>query len=110
LLTFAQQKGFNDKLHPISLGQGQGPKAAALIKSSMQTGEWVMLQNCHLAASWMPSLEKIVLEFAENKDTIHEDFRLFLESLTKEPLFSSWPIKNRESSDEGSWIRNLGSI
>jgi len=29
----------------------------------------------------MPSLEKIVLEFAENKDTIHEDFRLFLTSM-----------------------------
>lgn len=29
----------------------------------------------------MPSLEKIVLEFVEVKDTIHEDFRLFLTSM-----------------------------
>jgi len=29
----------------------------------------------------MPTLEKIVLAFSENKETIHEDFRLFLTSM-----------------------------
>ena len=29
----------------------------------------------------MPKLEKIVLEFPENQETIHEDFRLFLTSM-----------------------------
>jgi dynein heavy chain len=47
----------------------------------MEDGSWVMLQNCHLAKSWMPSLEKIVLSFNEKKDTIHEDFRLYLTSM-----------------------------
>lgn len=81
LLKFAQDKDFHEKLFPISLGQGQGPKAAALIKQACQDGSWVMLQNCHLARSWMPALEKIVLEFAEQRDEIHEDFRLFLTSM-----------------------------
>ena len=45
-----------------------------------RTGNWVLLQNCHLAKSWMPQLEKIVQEFDEIKATIHEDFRLFLTS------------------------------
>ena len=36
-----------------------------------------MLQNCHLAASWMPALESLVQELAERSD-VHEDFRLLL--------------------------------
>jgi dynein heavy chain len=47
----------------------------------MQEGNWVMLQNCHLLESWMSSLEKIVLEFGEQKETTNPDFRLFLTSM-----------------------------
>ena len=120
LLTLAAEKGYTEKLHFISLGQGQaesslgetqlpfemalsngrgklgpglmeclscqkpadvqGPKAEALIKLGLapsqavhrtchvcacrfgkhaklqgwDTGDWVCLQNCHLADSWMP--------------------------------------------------------
>jgi len=81
LLNFATEQGFGDKIHPISLGQGQGPKAEQLIETAKTEGEWVMLQNCHLARSWMPALEKIVLNFSETKGEIHEDFRLFLTSM-----------------------------
>lgn len=40
-----------------------------------------MLQNCHLAKSWMPTLENIVIDFADEEDEIHRDFRLFLTSM-----------------------------
>jgi dynein heavy chain len=43
LLSFAAAMNFADKLHPISLGQGQGEKAAKLIKASCAAGDWVML-------------------------------------------------------------------
>uniref|UniRef100_A0A7S2SR52 AAA+ ATPase domain-containing protein n=1 Tax=Mucochytrium quahogii TaxID=96639 RepID=A0A7S2SR52_9STRA len=80
LLKFAKGKGYGDRLHVISLGQGQGPHASRLIDGSVKTGDWVLLQNCHLARSWMPALEKIVLGLEENQDVIHEDFRLYLTS------------------------------
>ena len=40
----------------ISLGQGQGPKAQDLVKNGELKGTWILLQNCHLAASWMSDL------------------------------------------------------
>jgi dynein heavy chain len=43
LIKFAKDKNFSEKLNVISLGQGQGPKAELLIKTSKKTGEWVML-------------------------------------------------------------------
>ena len=43
-------------LNIISLGQGQGGPAEKLISKSKVQGKWVLLQNCHLARTWMPSL------------------------------------------------------
>lgn len=80
LLQFAKDQGYSERLHVISLGQGQGPKAEALIERSCKSGDWVLLQNCHLAKSWMPSLEQLVLANIENSARIHQDFRLFLSS------------------------------
>ena len=49
-----------------------------MIKEATQRGGWVLLQNCHLAISWMPELERIVEDFNEN---MHKDFRLWLTSM-----------------------------
>jgi dynein heavy chain, axonemal len=61
------------RLSAISLGQGQGGKAAALIEECARNGGWVLLQNCHLAPSWMPSLDKICEELTV--DSVSADFR-----------------------------------
>lgn len=31
-----------------------------MMHSAMEQGNWVFFQNCHLAPSWMPSLERLV--------------------------------------------------
>ncbi|KAF7282405.1 hypothetical protein GWI33_002719 [Rhynchophorus ferrugineus] len=78
LVKFAEQKKMTDRFRSISLGQGQGPMAQALIEEGQEGGLWVCLQNCHLATSWMPSLEKI-FESLDYTNT-HDNFRLWLTS------------------------------
>ena len=80
LIAFAEERGMlNGKYHAISLGQGQGPKAEALIQSGTEAGHWILLQNCHLATSWMPSLESLVEGM--DPETVNPSFRLWLTSM-----------------------------
>jgi len=79
LHKFAVEVKMSKKLNSISLGQGQGPIAEYHMTNAMLSGLWVLLQNCHLAASWMPRLEAIVEQCVA--DDIHKDYRLWLTSM-----------------------------
>ncbi|KAL1116324.1 hypothetical protein AAG570_005819 [Ranatra chinensis] len=80
LMKFAVDKGIpRSSLMTISLGQGQGPIAAGMILTGIETGEWVVLQNCHLAESWMKELDRICDEVILPTNT-HHNFRLWLTS------------------------------
>lgn len=44
LYKFAEKLKMSKKLYTISLGQGQGPRAEAMIKQSTEVGNWVFFQ------------------------------------------------------------------
>ncbi|TGZ66131.1 hypothetical protein CRM22_005485 [Opisthorchis felineus] len=92
LYKFADEMRFGGKkLSAISLGQGQGPRAEELMRAAMDRGIWVFFQNCHLAPSWMPVLERLVEQI--DKDRVHRDFRLWLTSMPS-PNFPVYILQN----------------
>ncbi|KAL3319655.1 Dynein heavy chain 6, axonemal [Cichlidogyrus casuarinus] len=93
-LRFARERNFQDRTKAVSLGQGQGPLAKRLIEQAQKSGDWVFLQNCHLAASWMLSLEEIVKNSAEHSQHIDPNFRLFLSSMPAK----SFPVSVLQNS------------
>jgi len=40
------------------------------MKVAMERGQWVFFQNCHLAPSWMPSLERLVEQIDPDRVSI----------------------------------------
>uniref|UniRef100_G1MEZ7 Dynein axonemal heavy chain 2 n=1 Tax=Ailuropoda melanoleuca TaxID=9646 RepID=G1MEZ7_AILME len=78
LLQLAEHTGMAQRFHALSLGQGQAPIAARLLREGVVQGHWVFLANCHLSLSWMPNLDKLV-EQLQVEDP-HPSFRLWLSS------------------------------
>ncbi|ENN83120.1 hypothetical protein YQE_00519, partial [Dendroctonus ponderosae] len=91
LYKFADRMKMGKRMFSISLGQGQGPRAERMIKEAVEAGSWVFFQNCHLAPSWMPSLERIIEIIPP--DVVHRDFRIWLNS-TPSPHFPVSILQN----------------
>jgi len=90
LLTFAEEKGV--RVESVSLGQGQGPVAQKWIDEGAAEGFWVVLQNCHLAKSFLPALELLCeQQLVEGK--VHRNFRLWLTSYPS-PIFPISILEN----------------
>lgn len=64
------------RLHNVSLGEGQEQKARELLTSSMSKGEWIVLQNCHLAPRLLPPLESLFISNVSSM-VVHPNFRLW---------------------------------
>ncbi|KAM7359981.1 dynein beta chain, ciliary isoform 2-T2 [Cochliomyia hominivorax] len=77
------QLGFsstNENLINISLGQGQEIVAEQAIAKALDCGaQWVVLQNIHLVANWLPILEKLIERItADGEHLTDSKFRLFI--------------------------------
>uniref|UniRef100_A0A673UGS7 Dynein axonemal heavy chain 6 n=1 Tax=Suricata suricatta TaxID=37032 RepID=A0A673UGS7_SURSU len=91
---FARESGYSERVQSISLGQGQGPIAERMIKDAMKSGNWVFLQNCHLAVSWMLAMEELIKTFTDPSIVIKDTFRLFLSSMPS----STFPVTVLQNS------------
>ncbi|XP_070581054.1 dynein beta chain, ciliary-like isoform X2 [Ptychodera flava] len=65
----------NDNFHNVSLGQGQEIVAEQSMDLAAKEGHWVVLQNIHLVAKWLSTLEKKIEAYSEGS---HENYRVFI--------------------------------
>ncbi|VDN97799.1 unnamed protein product [Rodentolepis nana] len=76
--ALGRQLGFTSEkrnFHNISLGQGQEVIAEEAMQLSAREGHWIILQNVHLVAKWLPTFEKHLEELMEGA---HKDYRVFI--------------------------------
>lgn len=72
------------KVKMLSLGQGQSEIAKRDITAAKSDGSWIVLQNCHLAVSFMPELEKEIEKLIDINAPPKNTFRLWLTSMPSE--------------------------
>ncbi|KAG7460462.1 dynein heavy chain 11, axonemal [Solea senegalensis] len=71
-LGFSLDKG---TLLNVSLGQGQEEVAEWALENASKLGHWVILQNVHLVACWLPSLDSLLETVAVD---CHPSYRVFI--------------------------------
>ncbi|RKO94585.1 dynein heavy chain and region D6 of dynein motor-domain-containing protein [Blyttiomyces helicus] len=86
----------NKNFHNVSLGQGQEIIAEQRLDTAYKEGGWVMLENIHLVAKWLPILEKKLEALSVGS---HHDFRVFLSAEPAgDPAYHIIPISVLQSS------------
>ncbi|KAJ3312837.1 hypothetical protein HDV04_002647 [Boothiomyces sp. JEL0838] len=82
--------------HNVSLGQGQEVIAEQKLDLAYKNGGWVMLENIHLVAKWLPILEKKLEALSVGANP---SFRVFLSAEPAgDPAFHIIPISILQAS------------
>jgi len=66
----------NKNFHNVSLGQGQEVVAESALDVAAEKGHWVILQNIHLVAKWLMTLQNKIEKHSDGE--AHKDFRIFM--------------------------------
>ena len=69
----------NKKVEYVSMGKGMEKHTLGKIEDMKIKGGWIMLQNCHLGISFMPTLEKVIEELSICQE---QNFRLWMTSMS----------------------------
>ena len=75
---FKLGRKLNQEIRIVSLGQGQDKAANAAIEAAKKKGEWIVLQNCHLAPSYLAIVEK---DISNTTQELSPEYRLLLTSI-----------------------------
>ena len=107
----------NGKYKSISMGQGQEKPAEAKLTEFAEKGGWILLQNCHLMQSWLPTFER-KLELCS--ETANPSFRCFisaepppisyLKNLPEALLQSCIKVANEAPADLKSNLRRAWAL
>ena len=68
-------------------------------------GAWVLLQNCHLAPSWMHDLERIADELA-SREALPAGFRLWLTAAPSD----AFPVSVLACAAQLAWAVRLATL
>ncbi|XP_071445447.1 dynein axonemal heavy chain 7-like [Hetaerina americana] len=80
IIDFASSQDIHAELQTVPIGFGQGHLVELALRDAQLKGQWVCLENVHLAGPWMATLEDIVCSIPGDS-AIEDGFRLWLTSL-----------------------------
>lgn len=79
-IRFAKDNLMEKKIHVISLGQGISSVASSKIKMGKASGEWILLENCHLCLSFMSKLDRICDELDDSQTNLQKKIFIFIKN------------------------------
>ena len=65
-------------MHPFQVGRGLDKKIGDTISKAMQVGDWILIENLHLADEWLIEFDQLVAKLDESTNS---KFRLFVSSV-----------------------------